>query len=89
MTDTFSIVSRRLEIRDLSVLQYANGFKLWHAKCGEATLADLMAPGYFDQAKGMLAPGDMILCSYTTGGTQLYVMRAGDDGVRVTGMTTP
>ena len=60
-------------IRNLSVLDYAQGFTGWHYKAGTATLAEVKKSGFFDDAADMIAPGDMILVSAADGGCILYV----------------
>jgi hypothetical protein len=62
-------------IRNLSVLAYAQGFTLWHYKAA-APLAGLDAPGYFDAAADMFAPGDMVLLSGSQGGQMRVVAQA-------------
>jgi hypothetical protein len=78
-------------IRNLSVLAYAQGFTLWHYRANvptlgatlvqPATLAEIGAPGFFDPAADMLAPGDMLLVSTREAGKVLFVA-ATDGGVR-------
>jgi hypothetical protein len=63
-------------IRNLSVLAYAQGFTLWHYKAGAAPLASLEAPGFFDDAADMLAPGDMMMLSGSGGGQMRVVAQA-------------
>jgi hypothetical protein len=60
-------------IRSLSVLAYAQGFTLWHYKARAGVLGDTMQPGYFDDAVGMLATGDMLMVSAEDGGRILFV----------------
>jgi hypothetical protein len=69
-------------VRNLSVLAYAQGFTLWHYRANAtaagrhapaATLAEVSAPGFFNAATDMLAPGDMVLVSATDGGRVLFV----------------
>jgi hypothetical protein len=54
------------------VLAYAQGFTLWHYKAA-APLSALDAPGYFDEAADMFAPGDMVLMSGSQGGQMRVV----------------
>ena len=68
-------------IRNLSVLAYAQGFTLWHYKAA-APLAGLDAPGFFDEAADMFAPGDMLLLSGSQGG-QMRVVAQAAPGVRL------
>ena len=63
-------------IRNLSVLAYAQGFTLWHYRGGAGALAQAAAPGYFDAAGDMLAPGDMVLLSAADGGRVMFVAQA-------------
>ena len=60
-------------IRNLSVLAYAQGFTLWHYNARAGALGEAGKPGYFDDAIGMLATGDMLLVSATDGGRILFV----------------
>jgi hypothetical protein len=54
-------------IRDLSVLAYANGFTLWHYKAGDDFSGELESENYFVDASDMIAAGDMVMVSGTTG----------------------
>ncbi len=67
-------------IRNLSVLAYANGFTLWHYRSGGDSLREVSHAGYFDEAVDMLANGDMLLVSTSTGG-QVLCVAAGEDGL--------
>lgn len=58
-------------IRNLSVLQYANGFTLWHYKA--PAIRDVLTPGYFDEAEYMLAHGDHMHVSASDGGALLWI----------------
>lgn len=60
-------------IRNLAVLNYAQGFTSWHYNAGIGTLEGTGAPGFFEDAKDMLAPGDMLLISASNGGSILFV----------------
>ena len=60
-------------IRNLSVLAYAQGFTLWHYKCGATTLSHASGHGYFDAAADMLATGDLMMISAPDGGRILVV----------------
>ena len=70
-------------IRNLSVLAYAQGFTLWHYRANVPTLAstlvapasvaEVSAPGFFDNAADMLATGDMLLVSTPEAGRLLFV----------------
>lgn len=59
-------------IRNITVLNYGNGFTLWHYKC-PTDLLDCWTKGYFDSASGMLADRDMMLISAKDGGAQVYL----------------
>ena len=60
-------------LRNLSVLAYANGFTLWHYKSAEDQ-ATVAAPGYFTEAGDMLTAGDFVMVSAPTGGRMLCVV---------------
>jgi hypothetical protein len=68
----------RFAVRDLSVLQFANGFTLWSYKAGDTLLSSITAPGFFNEARDMLRPGDHIHVSGIRGGAVLYVVSSGD-----------
>lgn len=53
----------RVSIRDMGTIAYLNGFTNWALKAGVHTLAEVTAPGYFDDATDMLALGDHITVS--------------------------
>ena len=63
-------------MRRLSVLAYANGFTLWHYKVPGDGLHDTSAAGYFDDAADMLAVGDMVMASSSSGARMLSVAHA-------------
>ena len=63
----------KFAIRNLSVLAYAQGFTLWHYKSGAGQLADAASPGFFDDARDMLAAGDMLMISAQDGGRVVIV----------------
>ena len=67
-------------VRNLSVLAYANGFTLWHYKSGGDSMREVNHPGYFDEGIDMLASGDMILTSTSTGG-QVLCIAVGEEGL--------
>jgi hypothetical protein len=69
-------------IRDLSVLAYANGFTLWHYKAGNESLADVASDDYFVDASDMMAAGDMLMISTTSGCRMLCIAFAGGGKVR-------
>lgn len=45
-------------LRNLSVLNYANGFTLWHQKVN--TFSEALEKDYFNPAHDLLAAGDMV-----------------------------
>lgn len=53
------------ELKNLSVLAYANGFTLWHYATPDAA-ASVDDAGYFNAAADMLRAGDMILANTAT-----------------------
>ena len=61
-------------IRNLSVLCYAQGFTLWHYKGLDCTREQMLAPGFFDDARGdIMAINDWIMCSGSDGGCLVIV----------------
>jgi len=56
------------EIKNLSVLAYANGFTLWHYTTPDAASA-VDNSGYFNAAADMLHVGDMVLANVATAAT--------------------
>ena len=58
----------RLAIRNLSVLNYAQGFTSWHYKAGDNTIVDCHTTGFFNDAQDMLAVGDFLYISAANGG---------------------
>lgn len=54
--------------KNLSVLNYANGFSLWHYTTTD-TAATVDTTGYFNTAADMLRVGDVIMANVDTGGT--------------------
>jgi hypothetical protein len=67
------------QIRELSVLGYANGFTLWHYASGLDTLGQVAAPGYFAEAEGMLEPNHLVILVAADGVRTMRVLpdRAG------------
>lgn len=55
-------------IRNLSMLNYANGFTLWHYRAASHRVEDVEEPGFFDEAATMVKDGDMMLISAADGG---------------------
>jgi len=53
------------ELRNLSVLAYAQGFTLWHYRSEPGELISMN--GYFDSINDMIASGDVMLVSSKKG----------------------
>ncbi len=68
-------------IRNLSVLNYANGFTLWLYKAGKDDMETVTAPDYFTGAAEMLTVGDVMLISTKAGARYVSVSRSEPDGV--------
>lgn len=68
-------------IRNLSVLNYANGFTLWLYKAGKDDMETVTAPDYFIDVADMLTVGDVMLISTKAGARQVSVSRSEPDGV--------
>jgi hypothetical protein len=68
-----TIDNPRCEIRNLGVLNYAQGFTLWIYKSGDRALSEVLADGYFTDMVEMLAPGDHIHVAGMRGGALLHV----------------
>ena len=62
-----------LNIRDLSVLGYANGFTLWHYITSDKQEI-VRGKGYFNEAADMLRPGDLILANSINDDTAESIM---------------
>jgi hypothetical protein len=71
----------RLQVRNLSVLNYAAGMSHWSYKTDD-TSADVLAAGYFESVRDMLAFGDWLFVSASDGPLILWV-RGGQIGVTV------
>jgi len=67
------------DIKDLSVLAYANGFTLWHYRTADAAAA-VDTAGYFDDAVEMLRTGDMIFANTEDGAAGGLFRVASNDG---------
>lgn len=67
-------------IRNLSVLNYAQGFTMWHYRHA-GTLKEVVARGFFNPAAGMIEPGDMIAISAADGGAMVFAGRVVMDKV--------
>lgn len=70
------------EIRNLSVLAYANGFTLWHYKAGKCPLATVAGANFFASGTDMLAVGDLIMVSAADGARILCVTLSDLETVR-------
>ncbi len=68
------------ELRNLSVLAYANGFTLWHYRAAAREVKSVKRQGYFDAAGDMLSAGDIVLISSPGGAGMLHVA-AGRNGI--------
>lgn len=71
------------QLRDLSVLAYANGFTLWHYATADAAAA-VDTEGYFNDAAEMVRAGDMIFANVDTDGTPgagIFLIRSNAAGV--------
>lgn len=65
-----------LTVSNLSVLAYANGFTLWHYKAPGEQLAEVTAPGYFNDVTDLIAAGDMLMISAADGGRIVCALRS-------------
>lgn len=74
MDGSATIVRKSVDLRNLSMHGYVNGFQQWHYRT--SILADVLEAGFFDAAT-ILRRGDHILVSAFDGGAILYVGRAG------------
>jgi hypothetical protein len=54
-------VKLRVSISRLSVMNYAQGFSMWFYNASDAKRQDLYRPGYWDDARDIIAAGDMVL----------------------------
>ncbi len=63
----------RAELRDLAALGYARGFTLWHFKAPTLRIDEVRAAGFFDDARGVLVSGDLMLVSTRDGAGMLAV----------------
>ena len=66
-----------MKFRNLNVLNYANGFTLWHYKCEAGN--DPLEPGFFRDASDLLCAGDAMIVSWPEGGNQM--LSVFDNGV--------
>ena len=67
-------------IRHLSVLSYAQGYTTWHfhGLRGGFSMPEMLAPGFFNEASDLIAPGDTIIVNSAQGGAHLYVHQSGE-----------
>ena len=65
-------------VRNLSVLAYANGFTLWHYNGGSDAAEPSRDKHFFTGAGDMLASGDILMVSATSGGCLLSVVADND-----------
>ena len=73
MLDTLEAATR-MQVRNLSVMNYANGMTHWTYKPDGHTRDDVLsAAGYFESVRDMLAPGDWIFVSASDGPLILWV----------------
>jgi len=73
------------DVRNLSVLAYANGFTLWHYKAALEDQEGIGQPTYFEGAEDMLSGGDMMMVSARDGGRMLYLV-ADEKGLKAVPM---
>lgn len=67
-------------IRNLSVLNYAQGFTMWHYRHA-GRLSQAVARDFFNPAAGMIEPGDMVAISAADGGAMVFAGRVVMDKV--------
>jgi hypothetical protein len=71
------------QIRNLSVLSYANGFTQWHYREYSDTVTEINKSSYFIDACDMMASGDMITVSCVEGVFQRAIIWSDKGGVIV------
>ena len=62
-------------VRNLSVLNYANGYTTWHYKAKDEAIEAVAAPGYFNPSEDMLTAGDVIIISLLDGAAMRAVRK--------------
>lgn len=63
-------------LRNLSVLNYANGFTSWHYKTQPLdNMSQVLTVGFFDKAKNFLADGDRLFISHPDAALDTVVFR--------------
>jgi len=72
-----------LDLRHLIFTAGSEEIGLFLYEAGEDTRDDLLSPGYFDQAEGVLRRRDIVLCSCQDGGVAVLVTDTGQDRVIV------
>jgi hypothetical protein len=65
------------DIRDLTVMFYAQGSTFWHYRTATGAFSDVCADGYFDKMSDMMSSGDFILLSASDGAVQAHVHKSG------------
>ena len=69
------------QIRNLSVLAYANGFTHWHYREHSDSVRDMNKSAYFTDAHAMMTVGDMITVSCVEGVFQRAIIWSAKDCV--------
>lgn len=72
-----------MELRNLSVLNYAGGYTTWSYLLRELPIAVVDSENFFGECASMMAVGDMIIVSSNEGGTHRFVTRAEVNVVRI------
>jgi len=75
-----------MEIRNLGVMCYIQGFTQYHYKAGDMILSRVLDPGFFNEALHMCFIGDMIVVSGSAGGMSLFVVSKANEAVVVEAM---
>ena len=73
---------RAFSLRTLAGLAYGGGFTLWRYRSDTDSAAAISAPGYFDAARHLLRPGDVVLTGAAD--TVLMIIAIADIGSSVT-----
>jgi hypothetical protein len=64
-------MDKPISFRNLSVLNYAQGFTMWLYRDRQLTIAELRAPGFFDSMIEMIRDGDVIMLSGINGSSMM------------------
>ncbi len=64
-------------LRNLSVLAYANGFTLWHYKTSADTYDQIFQPRYFAAGDDLLTHHDMVMISGSDRGGAGLILKKG------------